>query len=112
MKDTATSRRVQRGIVLAASGAAEAHSDQYRVNGRGGTYLVDLDRQYCSCPDQRRRGGTCKHLAAAQVVDSREACRRRKTARPKRVRHDSDDSLRGIVADAAALDRVADRVNV
>ena len=37
MKDTATSRRVQRGIVLAASGAAEAHSDQYRVNGRGGT---------------------------------------------------------------------------
>ena len=84
-----TRDRVHRGIILATAGAVKAHGDLYVVRGSGGSnYTVSLDQQSCSCPDRRRRGRLCKHLFAAQVIDSREACRRKKTAKPKVIRHD------------------------
>jgi hypothetical protein len=110
-----TRDRVNRGILLATSGAVKAHGDLYVVRGSGDrNYTVSLAQQSCSCPDHRHRGQVCKHLFAAQVVDSREACRRKKTAKPKTgQRHKADaQGLQGIVADMDRLDEVAGRLGV
>lgn len=33
-----------------------------------GTYLVDVERESCTCPDARIRGARCKHLLAALLA--------------------------------------------
>ena len=107
-----TRDRVHRGIILATSGAVKAHGDLWIVQGfNGNGWTVNLDAETCQCPDYRKRQQPCKHVYAAQVVDSREACRRKKSAKPKRIRHDGQ-GLRGIVADMNRLDEVAGRLGV
>lgn len=34
----------------------------------GGSYLVRLPERTCTCPDSRRRGGVCKHVAAVLLA--------------------------------------------
>lgn len=33
-------------------------------------YLVDVEREACTCPDHRIYGSTCKHLLAAELLES------------------------------------------
>ena len=110
-KSTEPTTRIQRGIRIAATRAAEivrTGPDTYRVPGSGdATYTVRLAAGYCSCPD---RAPLCKHRVAAQIIDSRDACRRAKTARPKKTRH--ADGLKGILTDPDRLAAVADRLAV
>ena len=106
---TATTR-LQRGIHLAASAEiVQTGPDTYRVPGSDGeaVYTVDLDKGKCSCPD---RAPLCKHRIAAQIVDSRTACRRRRSARHTDRRH--AESLKGVVTDLGRLEAVAQRVGV
>ncbi len=119
-KDTAANGRLQRGIALADAGAAVQHGDLWVVQGTERNWTVNLDSRYgptCNCPDYQNRlrdsetGGQCKHIIAAQITDSREACRRKKTAKPKVIRHDGQ-GLQGIVADMDRLDEVAGRLGV
>jgi hypothetical protein len=35
---------------------------RYAVETDGGTYVVDLESDDCTCPDRRLRGARCKHL--------------------------------------------------
>lgn len=46
-------------------------SDGYLVTTDGGSYVVDLDRGACDCPDHEIRGVRCKHLrrVALAVTD-------------------------------------------
>ena len=114
-KSTEPTTRIQRGIRIAAERGAEVvetGAGTYRVPGSAGaTYTVDLDRAYCSCPDHAKRGFTCKHIFAAEIVASRRACRRRKTAAKPDRRH-KGDSLKGILTDLDRLSAVAARVGV
>jgi predicted nucleic acid-binding Zn finger protein len=34
-------------------------------------YEVDILSNICTCPDQRRRGGLCKHLMAAKTIEGK-----------------------------------------
>ncbi len=114
VKFSETDTRIKRGVKLAEDRGHEItrDGDTFRVPGSNGErYTVRLEDGYCSCPDHRHRGGTCKHLYAAEIAAAHEACRRRRTAKPKRVRHD-DNSLRGVVADPNALEAVAERLGV
>ncbi len=36
-------------------------------------YKVDLINNTCTCPDQQQRGGLCKHLMAAQIIEKKLA---------------------------------------
>ena len=42
-------------------------------SGSGGTYVVDLDRGRCSCPDHEIRGARCKHMrrVAIEITEGR-----------------------------------------
>ncbi|WP_109745704.1 SWIM zinc finger family protein [Salinigranum rubrum] len=46
---------------------------RYVVETEGGTYVVDLDRRTCTCPDHAIRGSRCKHLrrVAIEVTERR-----------------------------------------
>lgn len=33
------------------------------------SYLVDLERRTCTCPDNRHHGGVCKHVAAVLLSE-------------------------------------------
>lgn len=45
--------------------------DRYVVETAGGTYVVDLERRRCTCPDSAIRAARCKHLrrVAIEVTD-------------------------------------------
>lgn len=34
-------------------------------------YQVDLETKNCTCPDKLHRGGLCKHLMAAEIIENR-----------------------------------------
>jgi|LSQX01.1.fsa_nt_gb hypothetical protein len=36
-----------------------------------GYYLIDLKSRSCTCPDKYYRGGLCKHLMAAGMIEKR-----------------------------------------
>jgi hypothetical protein len=40
---------------------------RYVVQTDGGTYVVDLDRRSCTCPDHAIRGARCKHLRRVAI---------------------------------------------
>ncbi|WP_372910319.1 SWIM zinc finger family protein [Salinigranum sp.] len=40
---------------------------RYVVETEGGTYVVDLDRRTCTCPDHAIRGSRCKHLRRVAI---------------------------------------------
>jgi hypothetical protein len=46
---------------------------RYVVETEGGTYVVDLERRSCTCPDHALRGARCKHLrrVAIEITDGR-----------------------------------------
>jgi hypothetical protein len=46
---------------------------RYVVETEGGTYVVDLERRSCTCPDHAIRGSRCKHLrrVAIEVTERR-----------------------------------------
>jgi hypothetical protein len=73
------------------------------VGSNGEIYTVCPRVNYCSCPDNRERLVTCKHLLAAELIVGTE---RRATARRKK-----SESLRGVVplkTVLAGLDRMHD----
>ena len=46
---------------------------RYVVETDGGTYVVDLERRSCTCPDHALRGARCKHLrrVAIEITEGR-----------------------------------------
>jgi hypothetical protein len=67
--------RAARGLDLYRSRRSEFEritGDVIEVPGseRGAYYRVNLEAGSCECPDHRRRGGTCKHLAAGELYRS------------------------------------------
>ncbi|SHH43693.1 SWIM zinc finger family protein [Halobaculum gomorrense] len=42
--------------------------DQYLVDTEGGTYVVDLGSETCTCPDHAIRGNHCKHLRRVDMA--------------------------------------------
>jgi hypothetical protein len=67
--------REQRGLELYRERRGEfvrISKDVTEVPGskRGVYYRTNLGVGSCSCPDHRRRGGTCKHLAASELYRS------------------------------------------
>lgn len=55
---------------------------RYAVDTEGGTYVVDLDGQSCTCPDHQIRGARCKHLrrVAIEVTETRVPAPDQRTA--------------------------------
>ena len=66
----AMNAREQRGKVIADTCTITKVGRLWSVPSQsgGGTYSVNLERSYCSCPDFAEWGETCKHLFAVKFV--------------------------------------------
>lgn len=66
----AMNSREQRGKVIADTCTLTKVGRLWSVPSQsgGGTYSVNLERSYCSCPDFAEWGETCKHLFAVKFV--------------------------------------------
>ncbi len=133
-----TETRTGRGIRLFRECGAEIREVEpgvYRVpstTGRG-YYRADLATGTCECADHEHRGAFCLHLVAATVAEAKRRCRRRTTTERPSRRHDGrterpqeqpdgqrrgsgpsrrDGSLRGVLADPARLEELAERLGV
>jgi SWIM zinc finger len=62
-------KRVERGVILAATLRPKKIGSTWVVNG----WMTDVDT--CACPDFEFQGGQCKHQIRAQVWESRENVR-------------------------------------
>jgi hypothetical protein len=60
--DAVGSNRSERAVREPMAVYALRDDDQYLVDTDGGTYVVDLESDTCTCPDHAIRGNRCKHL--------------------------------------------------
>jgi predicted nucleic acid-binding Zn finger protein len=62
--------RQERGRKIADTCKIEQRGKLWAVPSQSGDrhYLVNLQREYCNCPDFIERGEPCKHIYAARIV--------------------------------------------
>jgi transposase len=66
--------REQRGLEIAARFHVSQKDGEWTVPSQSGNgkYTVNLNEQFCSCPDHETRGVKCKHMFAVQFTIERE----------------------------------------
>lgn len=64
----AMNAREERGRIIADTCPIRSRGKLYEVpsQSNNGTYLVNLQREFCSCPDHAELGITCKHIYAVR----------------------------------------------
>lgn len=67
--------RQQRGLIIAATTQISASPEGWLVpsqTGNGTGYVVDPEKQCCTCPDHETRQVKCKHIYAVEFTIQRE----------------------------------------
>ncbi len=107
--ESSVADRVKRGRELFATrGDVVEHLGRgvYRVPGCSGNrfYRVDLDvlgdgsKESCSCPDHKKRGGSCKHIVCATIHRARTVATRTPARFVKGAIPEPADDLAGVLS--------------
>ncbi len=65
-----TDNRLERAQEISTNVFVKTDESYYYIKDNE-YYIIDLANKTCTCPDKQNRGGLCKHIMAAQIVEDR-----------------------------------------